>query len=296
MPRSVEEPIPGPHLQSIGVTRPSSPQREPPTGSADESSAQALRDELETMTPRALKKRAREFRVDEEKIDEADAETSSVVESVFSSGLGLRRDPTADLVGAGAAPTLLPADLRESYAEVRRKPGSALIRVCRWLMVVMTYALVGVGMYQAMFQLYFGDVQLQRCEGLAVDASRHWIETLIGAAPAQARTVLLSAVLMTLCRKMTQARDQGVGLTTALLVVGSDGNAETIRRAGWEAIVGLSVASSTAQSTWDEACEARKLTLAEEAWRRRSRPPRPDASRRSSRRWRSCRASLTKPR
>ena len=260
MPRAVEEPIPGPHLQSTGVTRPSSPQREPPTGSADESSAQALRDELETMTPRALKKRAREFRVDEEKIDEADAETSSVVESVFSSGLGLRRDPTADLVGAGAAPTLLPADLRESYAEVRRKPGSALIRVCRWLMVVMTYALVGVGMYQAMFQLYFGDMQLQRCEGLAVDASRHWIETFIGAIPAQARAVLLTGVFMTLCRKMTQARDQGVGLTTALLVVGSDGNAETIRRAGWEAIVGLSGASSTAQSTWDEAREARKLT------------------------------------
>ena len=40
------------------------------------------------------------------------------------------------------------------------------------------------GMYQATFQLYFGDVQLRRCEGLAVDASRHWIETLIGAAPA----------------------------------------------------------------------------------------------------------------
>ena len=117
MPRAVEEPIPGP-LQRIGVTRPSSPQREPPTGSADESSAQALRDELETMTPRALKKRAREFGVDEEKIDAADAETSSVVESVFSSGLGLSRDPTADLVGAGAASKLLPADLRESYAEV----------------------------------------------------------------------------------------------------------------------------------------------------------------------------------
>ena len=40
-----------------------------------------------------------------------------------------RRDPTADLVGAGAAPKLLPADLRASYAEVRRKPGSALIRI-----------------------------------------------------------------------------------------------------------------------------------------------------------------------
>ena len=141
MPRPVKEPIPGPHLQRTGVTRPSSPQREPPTGSADESSAQALRDELETMTPRALKKRAREFGVDEEKIDAADAETSSVVESVFSSGLGLRRDPTADLVGAGAAPTLLPADLRESYVAARRKPGGALVRARRWLVVATAYAL-----------------------------------------------------------------------------------------------------------------------------------------------------------
>eukprot|EP01043_Picozoa_sp_COSAG02_P027238 COSAG02_NODE_1598_length_11761_cov_15.902418_5_plen_584_part_00 len=259
MPRAVEEPIPGP-LQRTGVTRPSSPQREPPTGSADESSAQALHDELETMTRRALKKRAREFGVDQEKIDEADAETSSLVESTFSSGLGLRRDPTADLVATGAASKLLPYDLRESYAEVRRKPGNALIWVCRWLMVVTTYVLVGAGIYQAMFQLYFDDMQLQRCEGWAVDASRHWIETFIGAVPAQARTVLLTAAFMSLCRKMTQARDQGVSLTTALLVVGSDGNAETIRCAGWEAIVDLSGASNTGQSTWDEAREARKLT------------------------------------
>jgi hypothetical protein len=113
----------------------------------------------------------------------------------------------------------------------------------------------------AMFQLYFDDAQLRRCDELAtVDASRHLLETLIGAAPAQARTVLLTGVFMTLCRKVTQARDQGVSLATALLVLSSDGNAETIQRAGWEAIVGVSGASSTTQSTWDEAREARKLT------------------------------------
>ena len=39
---------------------------------AEAARAQALRDELETMKPRALKKRARELAVDEEKIDEAD--------------------------------------------------------------------------------------------------------------------------------------------------------------------------------------------------------------------------------
>ena len=100
-------------------------------------------------------------------------------------GLGgglLRREPTAAESGAalGAAVELLPDDLRESYAQVRREPGGALVRACRWLAVVAAYALAGAALYYAMDALYFGEARL-RCEGDLMDQSRHWIETFIGA-------------------------------------------------------------------------------------------------------------------
>eukprot|EP01044_Picomonas_judraskeda_P026368 COSAG03_NODE_7979_length_849_cov_1.204000_1_plen_147_part_00 len=137
--------------------------------------------------------------------------TSRVCESVLSSGLGWRRNPSAaaDVVGVWVAAEMLSPDLRESYAEAHRKPGSALVGACRWVMVAAAYALVLVGIHQAMFQLYFDDVHLRRCDGLtALDTTRHWIETFIGAALAQARTALLTAVSITLCRKVTQDRSQ----------------------------------------------------------------------------------------
>ena len=46
----------------------------------------------------------------------------------------------------------------------------------------------------------------------------------------------------------------------ALLTVSSNGDAETIQRVGWEAIVGTPGGNKGAQSTWEEAREARKLT------------------------------------
>ena len=64
---------------------------------------------------------------------------------MLSNGLGLRHDlaGAANVVSAGAAVAaeLLPADLRESYVAARRKPGGALVRACRWLVVATAYAL-----------------------------------------------------------------------------------------------------------------------------------------------------------
>ena len=68
----------------------------------------------------------------------------------MSNGLGLRHDlaGAANVVSAGAAVAaellpaeLLPADLRESYVAARRKPGGALVRARRWLVVATAYAL-----------------------------------------------------------------------------------------------------------------------------------------------------------
>eukprot|EP01045_Picozoa_sp_COSAG04_P042483 COSAG04_NODE_13442_length_606_cov_0.710059_1_plen_161_part_01 len=89
------------------------------------------------------------------------------------------------------------------------------------------------------------------------------METFIGALPVQLRSVLLGAVATTLCRKITAARNQdGSSLAVALLVVGTDGDADTIQRAGWDAIVGdvADKGGSNPQSSWTQAREARKLT------------------------------------
>ena len=71
------------------------------------------------------------------------------VAGVLSGGLGLPREPVApDVLGVGmgkGAVELLPEDLRESYAQMRRKPGSALVRACRWFVVVAAYLVAGVG-------------------------------------------------------------------------------------------------------------------------------------------------------
>ena len=174
-------------------------------------------------------------------------EPTPTVQDVLAGGLGsgLERTarPTVDPAGlrlslAGAV-ELLPSDLQEDVAEIQRKPGGMLVRACRWLLVALVYVVVSGALCYGVFQLYFGRGRLQ-CGGTVLDDdSRHALETLIGAAPIQLRSVLLGAAGVTLCRKVTGARGDGVGLGAALLTLPSAaGDEDIVRRAGWERIVG----------------------------------------------------------
>ena len=169
------------------------------------------------------------------------------VQDVLAGGLGSGLERTArPTVGAAAlrlslagAVELLPSDLQEDVAKIQRQPGGMLVRACRWLLVAMVYVVVSGALCYGVFQLYFGSGRLQ-CGGTVLDDdSRHALETLIGAAPIQLRSVLLGAAGVTLCRKVTGARGDGVGLGAALLTLPSAaGDEDIVRRAGWERIVG----------------------------------------------------------
>ena len=174
----------------------------------------------------------------------AEPTPTPTVQDVLAGGLGggLERTTSASqAVGAALAGAveLLPDDLQEDVAELRRKPGEMLARACRWLLVAMAYVAVSGALCYGVFQLYFGRGRLQ-CGGTVLDDdSRHALETLIGAAPIQLRSVLLGAAGVTLCRKVTGARGDGVGLGAALLTLPSAaGDEDIVRRAGWERIVG----------------------------------------------------------
>jgi hypothetical protein len=205
--------------QGLGVSRPGSPERLAPARQTASAAHEPVPD-----TPVRINQGAAatvggtEPEPELESSSSADGHVNAPLASigvagVLSGGLGLPREPVApDVLGVGmgkGAVELLPEDLRESYAQVRRKPGSALVRACRWLVVVAAYLLAGVGMWWAMYELYFGNAQRLRCAGALEDTARHDMETFIGALPAQARTMLLTAVAVTFCRKVTGARDQG---------------------------------------------------------------------------------------
>ena len=185
------------------------------------------------------------------------AEPTPTVQDVLAGGPGggLERTTSASPTVGGAAALrlsiagaveLLPDDLQEDVAELRRKPGEMLARACRWLLVAMAYVAVSGALCYGVFQLYFGRGRLQ-CGGTVLDDdSRHALETLIGAAPIQLRSVLLGAAGVTLCRKVTGARGDGVGLGAALLTLPSAaGDEDIVRRAGWERIVGNGAQTGT---------------------------------------------------
>eukprot|EP01045_Picozoa_sp_COSAG04_P003205 COSAG04_NODE_129_length_24418_cov_207.438217_8_plen_726_part_00 len=179
---------------------------------------------------------------------------------------------------AGGTLDILPDDLRQSMAELRQPQGRA--RAYRWLFVATVFLVASVFFVSEMTELYFGGLpeyreemglralnQSSACNTPVQAHSQHAIETFIGALPGTARTFLLTVLATTLCRKITAARNQdGSSLAAALLVVGTDGDADTIRRAGWDAIVGAlesdlpDEGSSNPQSSWTQAREARKLT------------------------------------
>eukprot|EP01046_Picozoa_sp_COSAG06_P021473 COSAG06_NODE_1616_length_8924_cov_9.604419_5_plen_351_part_00 len=181
-------------------------------------------------------------------------EPTPTVQDVLAGGLGSGLERTArPTVGAASAlrlslagaVELLPDDLQEDVAEIQRKPGGMLVRACRWLFVASVYVVASGALCYGVFQLYFGRGRLQ-CGGTVLDdKSRHALETLIGAAPIQLRSTLLGAAGVTLCRKVTGARGDGVGLGSALLTVPSAaGDEEIVGRAGWERIVGRSGAQT----------------------------------------------------
>eukprot|EP01045_Picozoa_sp_COSAG04_P002969 COSAG04_NODE_116_length_25104_cov_94.064907_9_plen_634_part_00 len=196
------------------------------------------------------------------------------VSDVLSGGLGASVERAPADPGSGAL-DILPDDLRQSMAELRRPQGQA--RACRWLFVAAVFLVASVFFVSEMTELYFGSLPEYReemdlptldqssemaCNTTLQTHSQHAIETFIGALPGTARTFLLTVLGTTLCQKLTAARNQeGSSLAAALLVVGTDGDADTIQRAGWDAIVGdLQTEATNPQSSWTQAREARKLT------------------------------------
>eukprot|EP01043_Picozoa_sp_COSAG02_P022787 COSAG02_NODE_1194_length_13955_cov_7.341055_9_plen_344_part_00 len=212
------------------------------------------------------------------------AEPKSTVQEVLADGT----TSASQAVGAALADSveLLPSNVQEDVAEPRRKPCEMLMRACWWLLVATAYALC----YGVCYGVYFGRGRLQ-CGGTVYDFSRHTLaEISIGAGPFLLRLVqsLAKDVVMKLCRKVTGARGDGVGLYEALCILPSAaGDEDIVRRAGWERIVGRSGAQAEPlfwlftggedkdgggdddgaddvapppQSTWEQAREARKLT------------------------------------
>ena len=75
--------------------------------------------------------------------------SSNIVHQSAAGGLGAELPAAAEsgdeALGAAVAGAveLLPADLRQSYAQARRESSGALVLACRWLTVVAAYALAG---------------------------------------------------------------------------------------------------------------------------------------------------------
>eukprot|EP01045_Picozoa_sp_COSAG04_P025370 COSAG04_NODE_3319_length_2939_cov_23.714085_1_plen_716_part_00 len=171
-----------------------------------------------------------------------------------------RSSSDADVWSAMAAS--LPEDVQQSLAELREPGGCA--RVGRWLLVAALYAGLGAALWLAMLELYFGSAET--CQSAAWDRENDEVETLIGALPIALRNALLLALGWQVCRRLTgfHDREQGrPGLAQALLVGGHGAGDGQARDAGWTAIVGSGggALGAASQPTWEEAREARGLTV-----------------------------------
>lgn len=162
-----------------------------------------------------------------------------------------------------SASELLPRDLQQDYYELRNKPGMSIMRASFWLLFALLFALAVLALPWVAYRLYGFDKRELRCEGEVAGKSRHAIETAIGAAPIQLRSILIGFAVVQLCRKVTGARGDGLSLGRALLTMPSaDGDAQVVSNAGWEAIVGRGINATDGphQPSWAQARDARKLT------------------------------------
>ena len=162
-----------------------------------------------------------------------------------------------------SAAELLPQDLQEDYYESRHKPGTTALRASLALLSASSVVVAVIALPWAAYRLYGFDQLELHCENDVADESRHAIETAIGAAPIQLRSILIGFVVVKFCRKVTGVRGDGLGLARALLTMPSaEGDAAVISSAGWEAIVGRSifVAEAEQQPNWEQVRDARKLT------------------------------------
>ena len=112
--------------------------------------------------------------------DEPPSENASApsVSDVLAGGLGsaVERDEPAGGAG-GALGELVPEDLRQSIAELRRPRG--IVRACRWLLVAAAYSLAGAGLCYGRWKLFFGSSQTS-CDAAVETTIRHEMETFIG--------------------------------------------------------------------------------------------------------------------
>ena len=139
----------------------------------------------------------------------------------------------------------------------------------RWVLVALAYSIVGCGMWAAMFELYFQGFheaqQTHRCDAqleIGWTALGQDVEDFVGVVPIWLRGVIMGALGVTVCRQISGFSSDEPHIAQALLI-GRGSTVGKAREAGWEAVVGSrsGEASEATQSTWEQAREARRLTM-----------------------------------
>eukprot|EP01045_Picozoa_sp_COSAG04_P018755 COSAG04_NODE_1760_length_5665_cov_4.392203_2_plen_786_part_00 len=209
-----------------------------------------------------------------------DAGTASpTVSDVLTHGIGAAsRDAPPTVSGQPSPPrrvlvnpgggrrrrVIVPKERREELqhaAEVRQ----ALAPFQVGWVVMVVYGVAGFALYWAMHELYFGSVEKSCPQDYSWNRTADAVENGIDPAKyvAGVRVAILTFVLMKLLQRFGCVREfESTTLLQASLVMGTDGEAETIQRAGWEAIAADQAGDATAepQSSWAQVLDARKLT------------------------------------
>lgn len=156
---------------------------------------------------------------------------------------------------------------REPEAGGSTKPW--LSQTGRWVLVALAYSIVSCGIWAALFQLYFRGFheaqQTLRCDAqleIGWTASGQDVEDFVGAVPIWLRGILMGALGVTVCRRISGFSSDEPHIAQALLI-GRGSTLGRAREAGWDAVVGSrsGSASGATQSSWEQAREARRLTM-----------------------------------
>jgi hypothetical protein len=156
----------------------------------------------------------------------------------------------------------------DASAEGQKTGGGSWCRwLVAWLAIAVFYGVIGFALSWLMFETYFGRISglmgVDSCDIVMTNVTRdeRAVDTLLGAAPAWLRTMILTVLGTVLCRKVTGYDKQDVGLTHALLV-GRNSTLGVAQHAGWNAVVGGrgERGAATPQATWAQAQESRGLT------------------------------------
>eukprot|EP01046_Picozoa_sp_COSAG06_P038039 COSAG06_NODE_4353_length_4336_cov_3.279443_3_plen_234_part_01 len=154
-------------------------------------------------------------------------------------------------------------------ADGSTKPGW-LGETGRWVLVALAYSIAGCGMWAAMFELYFrGFHEAQQTHRCDAQLDVGWtvlgqdVEDFIGAGPIWLRGVIMGALGVMVCRQISGFSSGDEPHIAQALLIGRGSTLGQAREAGWDAVVGSrsGEASEAMQSSWEQARDARRLTM-----------------------------------